>query len=1241
MSEILMRVFPEKQGFGWPKYGARAMRGTVVTLAEALTRRWPTDAYAVQYMADGGPAGALRLSVVAPKAGARVVLGCEFVDVDDPVTHLTGAPARDEWRAVESAKIQALRVDVPGVFAYDTLRGYRLVARRPSAYPIATAADAEAWRDVVARRLAWLSRRYGIVGDPTCHDWTRFMRLPHVVRDGVAQEHATVGDPHAVGEWPALDDADLDADLAELSRIDALDTARARAVAAATVSLAAAELAHAADATDATAKTLDAARKAAVKADKVKSTWNSHITRMRPPSRAAPVVRGARSRAVTSPPPSIAEIGPTARAVADALLALPRGGRHAVLQSIVGAALDAGWSRAHLDAFASELAAGLAGMRASSDPGEVSRLVDDSWRRRETGGAYRGRTSLRDEAPDVADALDAAIAAVSQARSDGMAYPATHTLREAVPGASLAVAADTRADHWRRDLDARPRPVEVSAAEAGATMYAAAGKARTDHAVMLLAATAGAGKTVAVCREAAEASRNGGVTALLAPSHTVARQMLSHLEMAGAVGVVHLHGLLALRDEAGDPVCKKSDAVTALMGAGLDAGEVACEGRHYGRRADPAQRHLPMVTPPTADSPCEHLDTCPAYAARQQAGANAMGALVLVTVHALAAVAAKWLDGKAHAMVVIDEAPPLIDAAAPTVAELRAAADRIDARRSAVARKETWRAAALRALADGTARKPVAEAPVVSSLRELLADGYASAVAVRKAERAKRYADDGDGALDADEGEPSAEARVNAWTLASERTITDAGPGSVRKRSAPRPSSRVRTGTMRAPDEHTADLAAVRLAGVVAAALVAEASGAGGVRVEVGARTRGDLSGAPEIRISVVNPALRALLTNASIGRILLDATADPRVLGAVLGAPVEVCRVDVADGAPVTRTFIPWAHGTRADCLPDGEVAWGEVASPLVEALAVASSHLTRGQSLAVFTWRPLARALAGTDDHGRATALRHAATLADAMDPSRAAADRGDLWAGAAATVERDALPRTVTTLPPMIADALADLDARGVRVTFSHYGHTRGRDDWKGADALLMLGSPWPDVAQVAQECAAVGLAAVAGDVGKHLAEAELEQACGRGRAPWRTTPLAIVVLATVPPKRADSRWTVRALAVGRPVRHDHTALAARAAVVGVREAAREAGCDRATVQRAVRRVGGLPLLVEGGGGAQPVSDIPPELCAPPTRVPLAPYEAPAIVGEGDADTGGRGGWFALEVAARWSATWHMAV
>jgi hypothetical protein len=483
--------------------------------------------------------------------------------------------------------------------------------------------------------------------------------------------------------------------------------------------------------------------------------------------------------------------------------------------------------------------------------------------------------------------------------------------------------------------------------------------------------------------------------------------------------------------------------------------------------------------------------------------------------------------------------------------------------------------------------------------------------------------------------------QVDRWTAASARYVNGAGEavGGVRKRPTPRPSSRVRAGTMKAPDAHTADLAAIHLAGVVAAALVAEASGEGGVRVEVGTRTRGELSGAPEIRISVVNPALRALLTDASIGRVLLDATADPRVLGAVLGAPVEVCRVDVADGAPVTRTFIPWAHGTRSDCLPDGAdgpIAWEEFASPFVEALAVASAHLTRGQWLAVFTWRPIALALAGTTSTVRRAVLR-----ADALDTLRDAADRGDLWAGAAAAGD---LSRPPPTLPPMLADALADLDARGVRVTFSHYGHTRGRDDWMGADALLHAGSPWPDVAQVEQECAAVGLAAVAGDVGRHLAEAELEQACGRGRAPRRTTPLAVVVLATVPPKRADSRWAVRALAVGRPVRHDHKALAARAAVVGVREAAREAGCDRATVQRAVRRGGMAPLLVEGGGGAQLVSEIPPELCAPPPPPPTstvrAPYAPPAIAtdtpfGAHDAD----GAWARADIegpGVEWQGT-----
>jgi hypothetical protein len=73
-------------------------------------------------------------------------------------------------------------------------------------------------------------------------------------------------------------------------------------------------------------------------------------------------------------------------------------------------------------------------------------------------------------------------------------------------------------------------------------------------------------------------------------------------------------------------------------------------------------------------------------------------------------------------------------------------------------------------------------------------------------------------------------------------------------------------------------------------------------------------------------------------------------------------------------------------------------------------------------------------------------------------------------------------------------------------------------------------------VSQACDAVGLGDAARDVGAHLARAELEQVVGRLRAPRRSTPARLVVVASAPPLGADARYQVRELARGRPVAHD---------------------------------------------------------------------------------------------------------
>jgi hypothetical protein len=235
-----------------------------------------------------------------------------------------------------------------------------------------------------------------------------------------------------------------------------------------------------------------------------------------------------------------------------------------------------------------------------------------------------------------------------------------------------------------------------------------------------------------------------------------------------------------------------------------------------------------------------------------------------------------------------------------------------------------------------------------------------------------------------------------------------------------------------------------------------------------------------------------------------------------------------VADGAQVTRIFVPWSHASRRACLPDGAegaVVWSELRGPMREGLRLAAEQVPRGGRLLAVTWRPVVCAILGG--------------LAD----------------------------------PAVMAD-LADLAARGVTVEWTHYGAVRGVDRWRDVDAVLAVGVPWPDEGAVAQVCAAAGLVGAERDVGIHMARAELEQVCGRGRAPRRTRPLRIVVVASVPPLRADGRWQVRELARG-PERRAVTVPEG----VSHAAAAAAAGVSVSTIRR-LRAAAAAPPARDGG-------------------------------------------------------------
>lgn len=1123
-------VMPHARTASWPIYND-GPRLPVYSVAEALARRYTTDAHTAAYAATPH-ARRLSTGALAQRVHPRMVL--VVVDVDHDETHrLNGERAKkglvavavpEAWRVDVDQRITRLRAEAPGIVAYHTRGGARLVGLLATPHDIADEAAALAWKVLYARTLARLSRLYGIVGDPACDDWTRLYRLPHATRRGsqVPEAWPIVGELAAVGVWPAPRDEELADDIAELRRL----------------------------------------------ADAAPEAWRTRLERVAFAARAPDgdggphggpgrPMRAPRSRTVATPTVvgDVATITAAARAIGEAYAATVQGTAdgNAVRLAVVGALLSRGWSTRAVERTVAGAAAAVGDPadRWTSNVAVVARRFAD-------GGPMRGEGYLREHARPIAEAI-------AQATDDSAALE----WRRRLDRTPQPTKPDTRAEAHAQ-VCAAP-PLLYTPAEAGARIGAMLTHARLHtREITVVCATAGTGKTHETCEGAAAATAEGKRTAILAPSHTVARECVDRLRARG-VKVAHLSGVLAHVNDEGAPTCRHYDQASELAEAGCDVRRVLCDGQWYGDpKGTKPKRKLPVVAD-QAHAPCVYREACDAYRAHGAQAEELAAAEVVVAVHQLAHVAHAWLREKPDgALAVIDEAPELLAASRLTADELRRAAAAIGAQRSAVVRSEGWRAPLLAALAEGLARMTV-DAPA-ARVSDLLAAGLAVTE------------------LAPDEGERDEQVRQWAARCARRDTIAGEATGKVRDRLAPRPAKRV-VSALRAWRHEAEALAAVKVAGIVAAALAHEHGHAPRVAVAVGTREHGELAGVRELRLTGLVDHLAALLADQSIGRVVLDATTDPRILAQVValvddaGARVDgdrttvaVERLAVCDAAPIARVFVPWAHGSRHYCLPDGAegaIAWPELAGPMREGLALAAEGLVAGDRLAVFSWRPVAEALA------RAV-----------VDPAQA---------------------------PPELAEALAELRRRGVVLLTGYYGATRGRNDWRDAKGLLAVGTPWPDGAAVAQACAAVGLVDAARDVGAHLARAELEQVVGRLRAPRRSTPARLVVVASLPPLCADARYQVRELARGRPVAHDAAELAALAAVVGRNEAARITGASQGAVTAAVqagrivdRRHDGVVNNTGHTPSVLPLSDHP--IVAPlafPPRSPQAPDGDPPTV------------------------------
>lgn len=661
-----------------------------------------------------------------------------------------------------------------------------------------------------------------------------------------------------------------------------------------------------------------------------------------------------------------------------------------------------------------------------------------------------------------------------------------------------ALPRDGGAQAARDELDARGTPAAVTASEAGPILEAAL--SRPPPGLSVIRVTEGAGKTRAAARvlraaledlSGYERAPSAKKVLYAAPSHAVAEAVVAEL---GALPVTYLRSILSVRGPDGTPACAYHVPLARLAAAGQSA-QQWCEGQRRGRSGAP--------------SPCPELATCPA---RQAVGAAAGEgpARVVVTVHALLGEGLAAVGPSAR--VFVDEDPAPVTTVAFTRADLEAAAAAMDL----FGRSEQFRGPVLRAFAAGMER---GDLPTGAALPTVWARGVEALQgdAGWVADLVSLY----------DTADPAAVLELYAiraawsWVEASEEH-----PARWQRRAqwAPRLTTsvwaRVRHGAaddrlVRASAVH-ADFARL-VASVVRAQPASVASGHG--ERGVMALEVAELDPSRRVMRGVMSaPAVAAALSRLG-PTVLLDATADTQLLGAIVGAAVPVTDLRVADGAPIARRLLHWAGGSRRQVLQGSTVRWDlglgrYLAAALHQALAFCAVA-----TIVLFGWKALIDTFrAGTDPEARR-------------------------------------LVELVT--------------ARGGRLLFGHYGAARGRDDWKDADVLISVGDPRPSLAASRAVAAVLGLSADHATVYRRATAAELSQVAGRLRAPWRTRPALHIHIGTVPPASWDGRAEVQDLPRGPEGAVDPRAALDAVTVHGsARLAAAALGVSQRSVERAAQ-------------------------------------------------------------------------
>ncbi len=182
-------VFSTKFAVGYPDPPNKT-ETTSIELSEALTRTYDTDAHLVAYQ------NPINRRVRVEAIGTVPIRMLYLIgDVDDPIAHAEKIPARQEWRDAERPKIERMFLKHPHAYVYETNGGYRPLFQMPTPFEINTSEDKTRWWAHYLAFRSYLAREFSIAIDPACKDFTRFYRLPFVVRKGKRETHPTYGDP--------------------------------------------------------------------------------------------------------------------------------------------------------------------------------------------------------------------------------------------------------------------------------------------------------------------------------------------------------------------------------------------------------------------------------------------------------------------------------------------------------------------------------------------------------------------------------------------------------------------------------------------------------------------------------------------------------------------------------------------------------------------------------------------------------------------------------------------------------------------------------------------------------------------------------------------------------------------------------------------------------------------------------------------------------------------------------------